>query len=199
MGWVRSASQSHPVSERRSAVVLAGISAAFRRGRSGRGSSPCGPRRHEIVPELLRGIRARINHATARSWAFEPQTRSTRVPVHLSSPVARSRPANNSPASETGVHAVRTSRRFTKKSFVGVFVRVVKTPAATCRNWHSRRAARRRGPSSPARPASLIARDLSRSSSAVCVKIVVTYSCAALAEVDEVFASAGGFNQTSPI
>ena len=34
---------------------------------------------------------------------------------------------------------------------------------------------------------------------AVSVKIVVAFSYAALADVDEVFASAGGFNQTSPI
>jgi len=33
----------------------------------------------------------------------------------------------------------------------------------------------------------------------VSVKIVVAFSYAALADVDEVFASAGGFNQTSPI
>ena len=34
---------------------------------------------------------------------------------------------------------------------------------------------------------------------AVSVKIVVAFSYAALADVDEMFASAGGFNQTSPI
>jgi hypothetical protein len=33
----------------------------------------------------------------------------------------------------------------------------------------------------------------------VSVKIVVAFSYAALADVDEMFASAGGFNQTSPI
>lgn len=33
----------------------------------------------------------------------------------------------------------------------------------------------------------------------VSVKIVVVFSYAALADVDEMFASAGGFNQNSPI
>jgi len=35
----------------------------------------------------------------ARSWEFEPKTRSTRVPVHLTSPLLRSRPSNRSDAS----------------------------------------------------------------------------------------------------
>ncbi len=41
--------------------------------------------------------------------------RSTRVPVHLSSPVLRSRPSNTSSASETAFHSVPMSSRFTEE------------------------------------------------------------------------------------
>jgi hypothetical protein len=42
-------------------------------------------------PELRLRVRASVDLRQARSWEFEPNTRSTRVPVHLSAPVARSR------------------------------------------------------------------------------------------------------------
>ena len=47
--------------------------------------------------------------------------RSTRVPVHLTSPVLRSRPSNTSLASDTAFHSVPISSRFTKKSLVSAF------------------------------------------------------------------------------
>src|SRR6185312_14818670 len=58
--------------------------------------------------------------------------RSTRVPVHLSSPVLRSRPSKTSSASETGVHLLRMSSRLTKKSLVSASGCFVKTPCPLC-------------------------------------------------------------------
>src|SRR5579863_4698586 len=52
--------------------------------------------------------------ASARSTELEPNTRSTRVAVHLSSPDFRSWPSNVSLASETACHSVRISSRFLK-------------------------------------------------------------------------------------
>src|SRR4051794_31309510 len=63
----------------------------------------------------------------ARSWAFEPKTRSAAVAVHLISPVARSRPSYTFSA-EDPVHSVPMSSRFTKKSLVSISGRSVKTP-----------------------------------------------------------------------
>ena len=60
----------------------------------------------------------------------KPIMRSTRVPVHLTSPVARSRPSNMFPSSEVGCHAVPRSSRFTKKSLVSASGRPVLTPGA---------------------------------------------------------------------
>ena len=54
--------------------------------------------------------------------------RSTRVPVHLSLPVARSRPSKTSLSSELAFQLVLMSSRFTKKSFVSVPGRLVRTP-----------------------------------------------------------------------
>ncbi len=54
------------------------------------------------------------------------------MPVHLSSPVARSRPSNTSSSSAVGFHAVPMSSRFTKKSLVSVSGRSVKTPCWDC-------------------------------------------------------------------
>src|SRR5208337_459334 len=68
----------------------------------------------------------------ARSWEFEPKIRSTRVPVHLISPVARSRPSYTPSDVEEGCHFVFMSSRLTKKSFVNVPGRLVKTPFLDC-------------------------------------------------------------------
>ena len=53
-----------------------------------------------------------------------------RVPVHLSSPVARSRPSNTPSDVADFCHFVLMSSRFTKKSLVSVPGRLVKTPCA---------------------------------------------------------------------
>src|SRR5256885_15660027 len=58
--------------------------------------------------------------ATARSCECEPKIRSTRVPVHLTSFVFRSRPSYTPSEPAEGCHCVRMSRRLTKKSFVSV-------------------------------------------------------------------------------
>ena len=54
------------------------------------------PGRDEVVDELLLRVGTSIDFGQARSWAFEPKTRSTRVPVHFTSPVLQSRPSNTS-------------------------------------------------------------------------------------------------------
>ena len=59
---------------------------------------------------------------------MEPKIRSTRVAVHFSSPVLRSRPSNTSWASDAAFHVVPMSSRFTKKSLVRASGRFVKTP-----------------------------------------------------------------------
>lgn len=64
----------------------------------------------------------------ARSCEFEPKTRSTAVPVHLTLPVTRSRPSNTSRDEPDTLHSVLMSIRFTKKSLVNVSGRWVKTP-----------------------------------------------------------------------
>src|SRR5882672_11232676 len=66
--------------------------------------------------------------ARARSWEFDPKTRSTRVPVHSTPPVLRSRPSYTSSDVEEARHVVLMSRRFTKKSLVSVSGRLVKPP-----------------------------------------------------------------------
>ncbi len=70
--------------------------------------------------------------AMARSWEFAPKMRSTRLPVHFNSPVARSRPSNTSASSEVAFHVVRMSSRFTKKSLVSASGRLVNTPCWDC-------------------------------------------------------------------
>src|SRR5438094_618273 len=87
-----------------------------------------GPRRDEVLDELRLRIRASVDLRQGRSWEFEPNTRSTRVPVHLSAPVFRSRPSNASLASDAAFHSVPMSSRFTKKSLVSTSGRLVKTP-----------------------------------------------------------------------
>jgi len=77
-----------------------------------------GPDRHEVLDKLLLRVRASVDLARARSWEFEPKMRSTRVPVHLTWPVLRSRPSNMSASFETAFHVVPMSSRFTKKSLV---------------------------------------------------------------------------------
>ena len=59
---------------------------------------------------------------------MEPKTRSTRVAVHLGSPVLRSEPAKALPQGETCFHSMPMSSRFTKKSLVNDSGRLVKTP-----------------------------------------------------------------------
>lgn len=61
--------------------------------------------------ELTSAVRS-----TARSAA--EATRATRVPVHLTLPVLRSRPSNTSAPFEIAFHCVLMSSRFTKKSLV---------------------------------------------------------------------------------
>ena len=78
------------------------------------------PGRNEVVDELLRRVGASVDLRQRGSWEFEPKIRSTRVPVHFSSPVLRSRPSNTSVSFDTGFHPVFMSSRFTKKSLVSV-------------------------------------------------------------------------------
>ena len=52
--------------------------------------------------------------------------------VHLTSPVARSRPSYTFSDEADGFHSVPMSSRFTKKSLVSVSGRSVKTPWAVC-------------------------------------------------------------------
>ena len=63
-----------------------------------------------------------------RSGEFEPKTRSTAVPVHLISPVARSRPSYTFSSDADAFHSEPMSSRFTKKSLVSVSGRSVNTP-----------------------------------------------------------------------
>src|SRR5207249_4381223 len=66
--------------------------------------------------------------ARARSCECEPKIRSTRVPVHLTLFVFRSRPSYTPSEPADGCHCVLMSSRLTKKSFVSVSGRLVKTP-----------------------------------------------------------------------
>ena len=54
------------------------------------------------------------------------------MPVHLSSPVARSRPSSTPSDVADFCHFVPMSSRFTKKSLVSVSGRLVKTPCLAC-------------------------------------------------------------------
>ena len=82
----------------------------------------------EVVDKLLLRVSASVDFSQARSWEFEPKIRSTRVPVHFSLPVLRSRPSNTSASFETAFHSVLMSSRFTKKSLVSASGCLVKTP-----------------------------------------------------------------------
>lgn len=62
--------------------------------------------------------RASVDFRRAGSREFDPKTKSTRVAVHLTSPVLRSRPANTSLPSKTVLHSLPMSSRFTKKLLV---------------------------------------------------------------------------------
>src|SRR2546421_6925050 len=66
--------------------------------------------------------------AKARSCECDPKIKSTRVPVHLSSFVLRSRPSYTPSEPAEGCHCVPISSRLTKKSFVSVSSRLVNTP-----------------------------------------------------------------------
>ena len=93
---------------------------AIRRGRSGRGSSPCPtpPRSHARTCPWR--PRRRRPPPGARSWEFEPKTRSTAVAVHLTSSLPCRRPSYTFSAAADVFHSVPISSRLTKKSFVNV-------------------------------------------------------------------------------
>jgi transcriptional regulator with XRE-family HTH domain len=55
-----------------------------------------GPGGDEVLDELLLRVGAAIDFRQGAELRVEPKTRSTRVPVHLTSPVLRSRPSNTS-------------------------------------------------------------------------------------------------------
>ena len=80
-----------------------------------------GPRRHEVFRELLLqvGARRRLPQAPAAASASRRSGRRG-SPVHLTSPVFRSRPSYTPSAPATGCHCVPMSSRLTKKSFVSV-------------------------------------------------------------------------------
>src|ERR1700738_4868894 len=85
-----------------------------------------GPGPDEVLDELRLRVRASVDFR--QSPEVEPNTKSTRWPVHLSAPVFRSRPSNTSLASDAAFHSVPMSSRFTKKSLVSAPGRLVKTP-----------------------------------------------------------------------
>src|SRR5450830_231144 len=66
--------------------------------------------------------------ATARNWACEPNSRSTRVPVHFAAPVLRSRPSKLSLAADDAFHSMPMSSKFRKKSLLRTPGRDVSTP-----------------------------------------------------------------------
>ena len=55
-----------------------------------------GPGSNKVLHKLFLSIFTRIDFSDCPSSEFEPKIRSTRVPVHLASPVLRSRPSNTS-------------------------------------------------------------------------------------------------------
>jgi hypothetical protein len=73
----------------------------------------------------------------ARSWSFDPKMRSTAVAVHLTSPLARSRPSYtcvDDPLRDelAACQSTFMSSKFTKKSLVSVSGRSVNTPCCDC-------------------------------------------------------------------
>ena len=118
-----------------------------------------GPGRDEVArrtsPARRRWHRPRPAPAAA---SCEPKTRSTRVPVHFSSPVPRSRPSKTSSSPSTGFHAVRHVEQVDEE-VVGQRPRPVGEDAVRRRrrHWRRARAGRRPAPSSPARSASAAA------------------------------------------
>ena len=105
---------------------------SIRRGRSDRGSSPCPtpPRSHARTSPSSRHMR-RPPRALGAGSARRRRGRR-RWPVHLTSPVARSRPSYTFSAEADAFHSVPMSSRFTKKSLVNVSGRSVKTPCWDC-------------------------------------------------------------------
>src|SRR5438034_10675911 len=91
-----------------------------------------GPRRDEVLDELRLRIRASVDLRQGPELGVRTEDEIDRVPVHLSSPVARSRPSDTSLASDTTFHSVPMSSRFTKKSLVSASGRLVKTPCFVC-------------------------------------------------------------------
>ena len=90
------------------------------------------PGRYEAMDKLLLRIRTSVDFSEGAEFGSLNRRRGQRVPVHLSSPVLRSRPSNTSASFETAFHSVPMSSRFTKKSLVSASGRLVKTP---CRVW----------------------------------------------------------------
>jgi hypothetical protein len=75
----------------------------------------------EVAHELRLRVGAGVDLGEARSWELEPKTRSTRVPVHFTCPVLRSRPSKTCLGARTAAfHSVPMSSRLTKKSLVSV-------------------------------------------------------------------------------
>ncbi len=78
------------------------------------------PGRDEIRHELRLAVAAAIDLARARSCEFDPNTRSTRVAVHFSALVLRSRSSKTSSAADVAFQTLPMSSRLTKKSLVSV-------------------------------------------------------------------------------
>ena len=66
--------------------------------------------------------------AKARNCEFDPNAKSTRLAVHFTAPVVRSRPSNRVSSSEMSDQVVPMSNRFVKKSLLRLPGRSVKTP-----------------------------------------------------------------------
>ena len=94
-------------------------------------------------------VGASVDFRQGTKLGVRPEIRSTRVAVHLSSPVFRSRPQRVPPSPKPAPTPYMSSK-FTKKSLVSVSGRVVKTPCGSHPRWCSTRACRRSAPSSRA-------------------------------------------------
>ena len=111
--------------------------AAIRQGRSDPRSSPWStpPRSHctnfSLSPRMHRLPRGRAAASASR------RSRSTRVPVHFSSPRLRGRAPRTRLRRPSRLPRVPMSSRLTKKSLVSVSGRLVKTPCWDCRQLAS--------------------------------------------------------------
>ena len=82
--------------------------------------------------ELLLRIVARVDLREGSKLGVGANTKSTVVAVHLTSPVAPSRPSYTFSAESDAFHSVLMSSRFTKKSLVSVSGRWVNAPCRDC-------------------------------------------------------------------